>query len=869
MEVKSKTHSIKSAKLKGEQILVKFKVMYTNNSSGREKKTKKLLLCRVMNRIKTFISRVFWPNFAELIERLQLIKSLLINYQQVKPLGISLGTGFIFIFWYIFCLPYPLFDDPVSQVVEDVHFELLSARIAADGQWRFPEPDSIPEVYVQSLIEFEDQNFFHHQGVDPFALLRAVFQNLSHGRIVSGGSTISMQVIRMAKGNPARSIPQKMMEAILSTRLEFGYSKARILRFYAANAPFGGNVVGIEAAAWRYFGKSPALLSWAEGALLAVLPNSPALIHPGRNRTALLNKRNKLLDRLATKGIIDKTTCELAKSEELPEAPHPLPRLAPHLLDRVASEKGHLRIRSSIQLGLQERVMDLAQRHQQLLKFSQIHNLAILVADVRSGEVLAYVGNAPLAGAEHGEQVDVITAPRSSGSILKPFLYGLALEDGLILPHSLLADVPMNINGYRPENFQEGYDGLVPASEALARSLNIPFVDLLRQYDYDRFHFQLKKLGMSTLTQAPGHYGLSLILGGAETKLWDLCGMYSSMARVLGHFPRYSGRYDPSDYRALSYLPLPAQVVPKLRDLSINPEVLSAGCIWAAFEAMQEVQRPGAEGEWQQFSTSRRVAWKTGTSFGFRDAWAIGVTPEYVVGVWAGNADGEGRPGLVGTLAAAPVLFEAFGLLPPTSWFDTPYDDLTKVETCRETGFRAGQHCPIDTSRVPKKALNSPVCRFHQLIHLDQTEAYQVNAQCYLPNKIIHRPWLVLPPLEEFYYRQRHPEYAVLPPFHPDCQSVVGNEASPMQLIYPRHVSRIFVPVDLDGRKSKTIFQVAHRRADAKIHWHIDQDFVGTTQTFHQFALEPPAGKHTLTLVDENGYRLEQRFEIILKQQRQ
>ncbi|WP_373553877.1 penicillin-binding protein 1C [Haliscomenobacter sp.] len=821
-----------------------------------------------MNRIKTFISRVFWPNFAEFTERLQLIKSLLINYQQVKPLGISLGCGFIFIFWYIFCLPYPLFDVPVSQVVEDVHFELLSARIAADGQWRFPEPDSIPEVYIQSLIEFEDQNFYHHQGVDPFALLRAVFQNLSHGRIVSGGSTISMQVIRMAKGNPARSIPQKMMEAILATRLEFGYSKVRILRFYAANAPFGGNVVGIEAAAWRYFGKSPALLSWAEGALLAVLPNSPALIHPGRNRTKLLNKRNKLLDRLAVKGIIDKTTCDLAKSEELPEAPHPLPRLAPHLLDRVAREKGHLRIRSSIQLGLQEQVMNLAQRHQQLLKFSQIHNLAILVADVRSGEVLAYVGNAPLAGAEHGEQVDIITAPRSSGSILKPFLYGLALQDGLILPHSLLPDVPMNINGYRPENFQEGYDGLVPAGEALSRSLNIPFVDLLRQYYYDRFHFQLKKLGMSTLTQAPGHYGLSLILGGAETKLWDLCGMYSSLARVLGHFPRYSGRYDPSDYRALSYLPLPAQVVPKLHELNTNPEVLSAGSIWAAFEAMQEVQRPGAEGEWQQFSTSRRVAWKTGTSFGFRDAWAIGVTPEYVVGVWAGNADGEGRPGLVGSLAAAPVLFETFGLLPPTSWFDAPYDDLAKVETCRETGFRAGQHCPIDTSRVPKKALNSPVCRFHQLVHLDQTEQYQVNAQCYLPSQIVHRPWLALPPLEEFYYRQRHPEYAALPPFHPDCQAIAGNEASPMQLIYPRQVSRIFVPIDLDGSKSKTIFQVAHRRSDAKIHWHIDQDFVGTTQTFHQFALEPPAGKHVLTLVDENGYRLEQRFEIILKQQR-
>lgn len=842
--------------------------MYTNNSRGSEKKSKKSLICRAMNRVNPFLPRFISSFSALAIERFQLIKSLIINYQQVKPLAISLATGLAFLTWYGLSLPRPLFKVSISQVVEDARGELLSARIAADGQWRFPAPDSIPVVYREALIEFEDRNFFHHQGVDPLALLRAIFQNLKRGSIVSGGSTISMQVIRMARGNRSRSISQKIIEAILATRLEFGYSKQQVLNLYAANAPFGGNVVGLEAASWRYFGKSPAFLSWAEGALLAVLPNSPALIHPGRNRNVLLLKRNKLLDRLALRGVIDRTTCELAKSESLPEAPLPLPRLAPHLLDRANKEKGHLRLRSSLQLGLQESVMAVAQRHQQVLQFSQIHNLAVLVADVRSGEVLAYVGNAPQAGAEHGEQVDIITAPRSSGSILKPFLYGLALNDAIVLPNSLLPDVPMNINGYRPENYQDGYDGLVPASEALARSLNIPFVDLLRQYDFSRFHYQLKKMGMSTLIQPPGHYGLSLILGGAETKLWDLCGMYASMARVLGHYAGYSSRYDPADYYGLSYTPVPAQRPKKLGELSTESEFFSAGAIWATFEAMQEVQRPGTEGEWRQFSTSRRVAWKTGTSFGFRDAWAIGITPEYLVGVWVGNADGEGRPGLVGTLAAAPVLFDVFGTLPSTSWFNCPYDDLAKAEVCAQTGFRAGQNCPSDTILVPIKALNSPVCTFHQLVHLDRSEKYQVNAQCFLPAQIVHRPWLVFPPLEEFYYRQRHPEYAILPPIHPDCGAQSSSESSPMQLIYPRQASRIFVPVDLDGSKSKTIFQVAHRRAQAKIHWHIDQEYIGTTQTFHQFALEPPAGKHLLTLVDETGNRLEQKFEIILKKKR-
>jgi penicillin-binding protein 1C len=839
--------------------------MYTNNSRGKEKKSKKPLFCSVMNRKKPILPRFILSTIVSVKERLQLFKSLIINYQQVKPLAIALGTGLLFLMGYFFCLPRPLFSAPISQVVEDRAGELLSARIAADGQWRFPAMDSLPQVYVSSLIEFEDRGFYSHQGVDPIAMGRAIFLNLSQGKIVSGGSTISMQVVRMARGNRNRNVFQKIIEAILATRLEFGYSKKKILNLYAANAPFGGNVVGLEAASWRYFGKSPALLSWAEGALLAVLPNSPSLIHPGRNRNVLLNKRNKLLTRLAARGIIDPTTCELAISEPLPDAPHPLPRLAQHLLDRIVKEKGYQRLRSSVQSGLQSNVLDVARRHHELLEFSQIHNLAIVVADVQRGEVIAYVGNAPLAGADHGEQVDVITAPRSSGSILKPFLYGLALNDAIVTPNSLLPDVPMNINGYRPENFQEGYDGLVPANEALSRSLNIPFVDLLRQYDFGRFHYQLKKLGMTTLAQAPSHYGLSLILGGAETKLWDLCGMYASMARVLRHYPAYSSRYDPADFHPLSYTPTQFQAPTNINRLDQHSNQLSAGAIWSTFEAMQEVQRPGSESQWQQFSTSRRVAWKTGTSFGFRDAWAIGVTPEYVVGVWVGNADGEGRPGLVGTLAAAPILFDVFGFLPSTSWFACPFDDMVRAEICPETGFRAGQYCSADSLLIPKSALNSKVCPYHQLVHLDQDERYQVSAQCFQPSQMRNRPWLVFPPLEEFYYRQRHPEYAILPPMHPNCQVQTGNASSPMQLIYPRQVSRIFVPIDLDGEKSKTIFQVAHRQASVKIYWHIDQEYIGTTQTFHQLALAPPPGKHTLTLVDENGYRLEQRFEIILK----
>jgi penicillin-binding protein 1C len=782
---------------------------------------------------------------------------------QTKALLIALLTALFFflIFWW--SLPTPLFDAPLSGVLEDQKGTLLSARIANDGQWRFPASDSLPETYVKALIAFEDQRFYHHQGVDPISLSRAMLQNLSKGRVVSGGSTITMQVIRLARHDRSRSIWQKMIEAYLAIRLDFSHRKKSILKLYAANAPFGGNVVGLEAASWRYFGKAPVYLSWAEGALMAILPNSPALIHPGRNRNVLLAKRNRLLDKLAKTGVIDATTADLAKAEELPTAPLPLPKAAPHLLDRMIREKGAMRVVSSLDVDLQMRVLDIARRRHDVLRFNQIHNLAILVADVESGEVLAYVGNAPETGAQHGQDVDIITAPRSTGSILKPFLYGLAMQDGIILPQSWLPDVPLTISGYRPENFEGGHEGLIAANEALARSLNIPFVSLLQQYRVPRFHYHLQKMGLKTLTQHPDHYGLSLILGGAEANLWDLCGIYAAMARSLGHFWPYNSRYDAEDWHPLTYLPTKPKTQRWWETYDTEAQYLNAGSIWSTFEAMQEVRRPGEEGEWERFTSNKRVAWKTGTSFGFRDAWAIGLTPRYVVGVWAGNADGEGRPGLVGTQVAAPILFEVMGLLPSRGWFKAPYDDLKQVPICSNSGFRASKNCPVDSAWVPKKALNGPLCQYHQLVHLDESGAHQVTQSCNPGGQIQHVSWLQLPPLEEYYFRQKHPEFKALPPFHPGCGAAAGG--NPMQLIYPRQAAKIYVPIDLDGQRSKTIFQVAHRKPDTKIYWHLDEDYVGTTQTFHQYAFAPPPGKHVLTLVDEQGNRLEQRFEIVLK----
>lgn len=780
------------------------------------------------------------------------------------------ALAFLVLLW-LFCLPRPLFQKPLSVVLEDRRGELLGARIAEDGQWRFPTSDSLPLKYERCVVAFEDKRFWYHPGVDPISFARALWLNLKNGQVVSGGSTLTMQVIRLARDNPSRTVLEKILEVFMATRLELGYSKKEILCLYASNAPFGGNVVGIEAASWRYYGKRPELLTWAEAATLAVLPNSPALIHPGRNRAVLLEKRNKLLQKLWENGLLSASECDYSKEEPLPEQPLPLPQLAPHLLDRLmlqnqAAGAGTSRFRhhSSIDKNLQERVTEILARRQELYRGNDIHNLAAVILDVPTGEVLAYVGNVVGAGKDHGESVDVLTAPRSTGSILKPYLYALALENGDILPNSLLHDVPTQLGEYRPENYYETYDGAVPAKRALIRSLNVPFVLLLQKYGLEKFHFSLQRLGLSTLNKPPSHYGLSLILGGAEANLLDITNTYACMARRLGSFYDRNGRYAADDFRSPSLSPAART---KNKGGSVNAQLLSAGSIWYTFEAMREVERPNSAGEWELFRASRQVAWKTGTSFGFRDAWAAGVTPQYAVGVWVGNADGEGRPGLLGVEMAAPVLFEIFGQLPQESrWFDPPYDDMAPVGICRQSGYRASEICEADTLWIPKSALKAAVCTYHQTLHLDQSGLWQVTSECESPALMQHVPWFVLPPIEEYYFKGKNPGYRTPPPFRDDCKgSQAAQNQTPMQLIYPKHPTRIYVPIDLDGKLGSTVFQVAHRSRSAEIFWHLDGNYIGTTTVFHQMALQPPVGKHSLALVDRDGYRLEQSFEIVGK----
>lgn len=761
---------------------------------------------------------------------------------------------------YYFCLPEKLFDDPYSTVLEDKHGNLLCASISSDGQWRFPETDNPPMKFSDALITFEDKRFYQHPGVDVLSLSRALKQNIQAGSIVSGGSTISMQVIRLMRKGKSRTLWEKCIEMILATRLELHYSKEEILKLYASHAPFGGNVVGIEAACWRYFGREPGNLSWAEASMLAVLPNAPALIHPGKNRRELKSKRDFLLDKLKENGKIDSLACRLAKEEPIPEEPKPLPRYARHLLARVESEgRDQTKIRTTIDHTLQRRVEEIVADHYHTLSSNQIFNAAALVMEVETGEVLAYVGNTEINNSSyHGDEVDVIKAPRSTGSILKPFLYAAALDEGKILPHTLLPDVPTIIAGFAPKNFSREYDGAVPADKALIRSLNVPAVHLLKDYRYEKFHSLLKNMGMSTLDYSPDHYGLSLILGGAEGTLWDITGMYASMARTLNHFFDHPGknRYSKQDY-------FPPTYIKRERAGSHLEENswLSAASIYQTFDMLKELYRPGEETGWRHFTSSRKIAWKTGTSFGFRDGWAIGVTPDYVVGVWVGNADGEGRPGLTGTEAAAPVMFDIFLQLPGHAWFQAPYNEMEKISVCAASGMRLSDQCEkADTMWVVRSGLESLPCSYHKTIHLSKDRKFQVHSACVSVKDMETTSWFVLPPVQEYYFKPRNISYKTLPPFRVDCQPT--NAVQGMDIVYPKVNSKIFIPRELNGKAGRAVFELAHHDPKAIIYWHIDGTYFGSTQGVHRITVQVETGRHMLTVVDDSGEVIERPFEV-------
>lgn len=769
---------------------------------------------------------------------------------------IKLIIAVIILTAYYFSLPKQLFNNSTSTVIESVEGQLLGAKIADDGQWRFPQNDSVPQKFATCILQFEDAYFYKHPGFNPISIVKSIYENLKSKRIKRGGSTLTQQVIRLSRKNQKRTYFEKLKELILATRLEFKYSKDKILSLYASNAPFGGNIVGLDVASWRYFGRLPKDLSWAESATLAVLPNAPSLIYPGKNQQKLIEKRNRLLNKLLKNTFIDTLTYQLAIDEELPQKPYNIPQIAPHLLQNVSKSQKGVRVKTSVKINLQQRVNTIVKDHYNELIQNEIHNISVLILEVKTRKIVAYVGNSPTTNL-HQKDVDIITKPRSTGSILKPFLYAAMLDAGDILPNTLVADIPTQIGSYNPQNFNKKFDGAVFASTALSKSLNVPAVRMLQSFGLDRFHHYLKELKLKDIKYNANHYGLSLILGGAESNLWDLCKSYASMASTINHYDDTQGKYFKNEFLEPSYL---ETFEPDFGELTSEKIIFDAGSTYLTYEALNKVNRPEGEENWEFYNDSNKIAWKTGTSFGFRDAWAIGTTKDYTVGVWVGNADGEGRPGLVGVSAAAPILFNIFNLLPKSDWFEKPFDELVKIPICSKSGYRASDICEVkDTVFVQRAGLKTKPCPYHVWVHLDKNEQFQVNSSCETLLNMVHKSWFVLPPLMEYYYTKNQPFYKKLPNYRNDC---FNNDNLQMEFIIPKENTTIYLTKGFSGEKNNLFLKAVHSNRDIKLFWYVDETFIGTTQSIHDMEVLPKKGLHLITVIDEFGNEICREIEI-------
>ncbi len=759
-------------------------------------------------------------------------------------------TIFILVSWLLIPIKTEIKD--YSTVVTDKNNKILRVFLNKDEQWFLP-PDKnlkVPDKLKISIINFEDKYFYYHLGFNPVSIFNSFYENIQKGYKARGGSTITMQVIRLL--NPQRrTYFNKFKEIFNAIKIEITHSKNDILNLYINNAPYGGNIIGYRSATLYYYQKLPEQLTWSESATLAVLPNSPGIISPVNNNQLLIDKKNRLLTLLKNKNIIDDETYNISIKEPVPNMINKTPFLAPHLSQMLKNKyKDENIIKTNIISEYQEDIEKIVKNYTRFLKSRGIKNISVLVADTKTSEVITYIGSQDFFDKSSKGEVNGVIAPRSTGSILKPFLYSLAIDDGIILPETLIKDIPTYFGAFSPENSDKKYSGLISAKEALTRSLNVPATLLLNQYGvYDFYNF-LKKAGLSTLFRKSDDYGLTLILGGAEGNLFEITSLYRGLADN-GNFKKLKlTPFDEIEYKQNNQKPL-----------------ISKGSAYLTLNMLKELKRPDSEYYWQQYERQFKVAWKTGTSFGNRDAWAVGVNPSFTVGIWAGNFSGESNSNLKGATSAGSLMFDIFNYLPKNkgkTWFKEPYEDLEMIEICKETGFKAGLSCNHKhLVEVPIKAKNLKICPYHKSIFVSNDNKTQVCSLCWENGnyKKVSMPFYS-PDIVQF-LRQRGNIINDIPPHKESCPSI--HSQNQIKIIYPTEGAKIFLPKDIGGINQKLNLKAAHINSKNKIYWYIDDKFLGLTKNNHSKSIELLKGNHNLSIVDQNGNKDSCSFSVYIR----
>jgi len=706
-----------------------------------------------------------------------------------------------------------------SQIVLDRDGEIIGAYLNSEEQWQIKGVGEIPPRLKLAVLNYEDRDFYSHSGVDYLAIVRAIKTNLLDGRRV-GASTITMQGIKLYKRRE-RTYLSKIEEIVESYKLERYLSKDEILQLYLNNAPYGGNIVGYETASQLYFGKKAINLTWAEGATLAVLPNSPGLIHIEKNRDRLLEKRNGLLKSMYERGVIDEKQYNLALKEELPKNRGYFNSLAPHLTRRLKSEYSDRIIQSTIDSEIQRKVERVAKDYGDYLNNRGIKNCAVIVVDNLVGEVRAYVGSQDFYDFKRNGQVDGVVAKRSVGSVLKPFLYALSIDDGIITPKSKLLDIPLYFSNFNPQNANKKYQGLVQAREALKKSLNIPFVNLLDEYGGERFFYFLKDVtGFSENDYST--YGLSLILGTKEMSVEEVAKLYYGLSQY-------------GEFKELKYV--------KNQEVGKGRQLISRGASYLTLEDMQGVQRYGVD---NLYIGRDNISWKTGTSYGQRDAWAGGVNPRWTVVVWCGNFTGEGNRNISGVVTAGQLLFNVFKVLPnENESFQKPQRDLKKIVIDKESGYRLKYDVPSEEIDYPQGAKSLKSSPYYRKIFVNSRgEEIDSRDEEFADSE---ERVVISYPVELLDYLAR------------ENIDISNGKSEKIKIIYPLNDLKIFLPRDFDERK-KLIVKVANPK-NRQIYWYHNGKYIFRGKDLER-SFDFSQGEHRLTLVSESGEVAEVKFYI-------
>lgn len=720
---------------------------------------------------------------------------------------------------------------------------LATAYLSEDEQWRMPTRlDEVSTDLVEALIEKEDRWYWWHWGVNPVAVVRAGFSNMVTGRRVSGASTITMQVARMMEPK-ARTLGGKVREMFRALQLEWHYSKREVLELYLSYLPYGGNVEGVKAASYIYFDRPPGTLSLAQSTLLAIIPNRPNSLRLDQHPEAARTARDKWLRNFAASGAFPEDQVAVALQEPIQASRHQLVSKAPHFCRRLKRTHSEKVIHSTLDLKAQQLAENLLASYVRRVRHKGVSNGAVLVLDNLNGTVMAYCGSADFGDAAAGGEVDGVRAIRSPGSTLKPLAYAMAMDRGRLSPDTRMLDVPTVWNGYSPDNYDELFRGPVSMAYALRHSLNIPAVEALQLAGYDFFLDRLVAAGFSTIRRQRAGLGLSVVLGGCGVTLEELTRLFSGFARggLCGNF---------------------AYTVPEMSLPRGSTRICTPAAAWLISDILSGIERPDLPNDLIGSTERARIAWKTGTSYGRRDAWSVGFTPRYTVGVWIGNFDGRSAPDLSGSTMAVPLLFELFNALeggkvrlePPRP------KDVFKREICAETGDLPSADCGrTRMGYYIRDVASRKGCDQERLLYVNGDSSLQYCTGCLPENGYLRASYPIYPARLTLWYENSGVLYQKPPPHNPAC---TANFDGPGPLINSPAPDYEYLLEA--GAGQEILLQAASDGHVARHFWYVNGAFFKSCVPGERVFYAPKPGRQRIVCMDDHGRQ--GKVEVMVKE---